>query len=114
MTRETMVRYLEELPGQPQTWKGVQVLSQDGHTECQSRTSPFPAARERRQWLWDSSVLGDGNGSAAGVLGSVLRKASHEGDTIAVCSSPLLPLLSVPRLPLTALESDLRAADPFS
>lgn len=106
MTRETMVRYLEELPGQPQTWKGAQVLSQDGRTECQSRTSRFPAAGERLQWLWDSSVLGDGNGSAAGVLGSGLRKASHEGDAACYCcllfSTPP-PALSVPRLPLTAL-----------
>lgn len=33
MTREIKVRYLEELPGQPQTRKVAQVLSRDGHAE---------------------------------------------------------------------------------
>lgn len=51
MTREIKVRYLEELPVQPQTWKMAQVLYQDGHTEGSCRTSLFPKTREWLKWL---------------------------------------------------------------
>lgn len=105
MTRGLKFRYLEELPGQPQTQKVAQVLSQDGHAEI----GPVYFQKQGNDCSGSGRALflGDGNGSAAGVRGSGLRKASHGGHHIAALRSLLSPTpppaLSVPRLPLKAL-----------